>query len=100
MGRSLSFLAILAIFVTGTFSIPQEADPINIEEYETEYDNLPIDCEWGVWGPCGVTCGKGRQVILFQNKILSLCIFCIFNVISKTFLVYFLNSKELLNMKL
>ena len=60
MGRRLSFLAILAICVTGTFSIPQEADPINFAEYE--YDDA-IDCEWGVWGPCGATCGIGRQVI-------------------------------------
>ena len=97
MDRCITALAILAICVSGALSIPQEADPINFAEYE--YDD-PIDCEWGVWGPCGVTCGKGQQVILFQNKLLLLCIFCICNVISKTFLVYFLNSKELLNMKL
>ena len=63
MDRCNTALAILAICVSGALSIPQEADPINIAEYE--YDNVlgPIDCEWGVWGPCGATCGEGRQVI-------------------------------------
>jgi len=61
MDRCITALAILAICVSGALSIPQEADPINIAEYE--YDNVlgPIDCEWGVWGPCGATCGEGRQ---------------------------------------
>ena len=63
MGRRLSFLAILAICVTETFSIPQEADPIPIDP---EYPEEPLDCEWGVWGPCGATCGIGRQAI--QSK--------------------------------
>ena len=60
MDRCITALAILAICVSGALSIPQEADPINLAEYE--YDD-PIDCEWGVWGPCGATCGIGRQVI-------------------------------------
>ena len=73
MGRRLSFLAILAIFVRGNFSIAQEADPINITEYE--YDDVPIDCEWGDWGPCGATCGIGRQVIQLKNKhSIAMCI--------------------------
>ena len=60
MDRCITALAILAICVSGALSIPQEADPINIAEYED--DNVPIDCEWGDWGPCGATCGMGRQV--------------------------------------
>ena len=72
MGRRLSFLAILAICVTGTFSIPQEADPIPIDP---EYPEEPLDCEWGVWGPCGATCGIGRQVhydpLMMSQKVAS-----------------------------
>ena len=62
MGRRLSFLAILAICVTGTFSIPQEPDPINIPEYP---EDLPIACEWKEWGECSGTCGEGIQVIIY-----------------------------------
>ena len=58
MDKSFAALAILAICVSGALSIPQESDPIN-PEYG---DDDPIDCEWGEWGPCGATCGIGRQV--------------------------------------
>ena len=73
---------------------------INVEYGDGNARNVPIDCKVGEWGPCSATCGKGRQVIQLKKHTLSQCIFCTFNVMSKTFLVYFLNSKELLSMKL
>ena len=51
MNRFVAFLAILAIYITGTLTSPtgSEADP--------------IDCEWAEWGPCeDIKCGIGRQV--------------------------------------
>ena len=59
----VSFLAILAIFVTGALSNEPEADPLpDPTEYE---DNGPIDCEWKDWEECTGTCGEGIQV--FNN---------------------------------
>ena len=63
MGRSVTFLAILALCLTETLSNPNdEADPIDIKEYE---DNDPIDCEWKEWGECSGTCGEGIEVLNF-----------------------------------
>ena len=63
MGRSVIFLAILALCLTETLSNPNdEADPIDITEYE---DNGPIDCEWKEWGECSVTCSEGIEVLTF-----------------------------------
>ena len=63
MGRSVIFLAILALCLTETLSNPNdEADPIDITEYE---DNGPIDCEWKEWGECSVSCGEGIEVLTF-----------------------------------
>ena len=72
MGRRLSFLAILAICVTGTFSIPEEPDPLP-KVYPDEPDplppvypdDLPIPCEWKEWGECSGTCGEGIQVTIY-----------------------------------
>ena len=62
MGR-VSFLAILAIFVTGALSNPNnEADPL---PSSIDGGNYPIDCEWKDWEECTGTCGEGIQV--FNN---------------------------------
>ena len=80
MGRRLSFLAILAIFVTGASSNPNnEPDPLDITEYE--YDD-PIDCEWKEWGECSGTCGEGIQV--FNSRVFLLCQFWIVNYYVKS----------------
>ena len=65
MDRCITALAILAICVSGALSIPQESDPINPEYGD---DDVPLDCEWGEWGPCGATCGIGRQVCNLISK--------------------------------
>ena len=60
MGR-VSFLAILAIFVTGALS--NEEDPLNTDYIDGGND--PIHCEWKDWEECTGTCGEGIQV--FNN---------------------------------
>ena len=60
MGRSVTFLAILALCLTETLS--NEEDPICIKDCE---DNGPIDCEWKEWGECSGTCGEGIEVLNF-----------------------------------
>ena len=57
----VSFLAILAICVTGALSIPYE--PLDLLYYD--YADYPIDCEWKDWEECTGTCGEGIQV--FNN---------------------------------
>ena len=56
MNRFVVFLAILAIYITGTLTSPTGS--------EVEYDTpLVTDCEWDEWGPCeDIKCGIGRQV--------------------------------------
>jgi len=57
----VSFLAILAICVTGTLTNPtgSEADPI--PEIDVGIPT-PIDCGWDEWGPCeDIKCGVGYQ---------------------------------------
>ena len=72
MDRCITALAILAICVSGALSIPLEADPINVENGDGD---VPIDCEVGEWGPCGATCGIGRQVMQLKNKhSIAMCI--------------------------
>ena len=58
MNRFVAFLAILAIYITGTLTSPtgSEADPID------------INCEWAEWGSCNdIKCGIGRQVFKIFN---------------------------------
>jgi len=61
MNGFVSFLAILAICVTGTLTNPtgSEADPI--PEIDVGIPT-PIDCGWDEWGPCeDIKCGVGYQ---------------------------------------
>ena len=56
MDKYISLLAILAICVVKTSSLPQ------VEEIP-EYPDYAIDCEWKEWGDCSGECGEGTQVM-------------------------------------
>ena len=57
MNRFVAFLAILAIYITGTLTSPTGSK-----------EAIAIDCEWDEWGPCeDIKCGIGRQVFKICN---------------------------------
>ena len=59
MNKFLTFLAVLAISVTGTLTNPTES-----------YAPLAIDCEWAKWGPCkDIKCGIGRKVLKIFHSV-------------------------------